>query len=35
MINAVYAVVNFVTGRFGTSASALTPDEIAKRRQEN
>jgi mono/diheme cytochrome c family protein len=31
----IAAVVNFVTGRFGTSASALTPDEVAKRRQEN
>jgi len=31
----IAAVVNFVTGRFGTSASALTPDEVAKRRQED
>jgi mono/diheme cytochrome c family protein len=31
----IAAVVNFVTGRFGASASALTPDEVAKRRQEN
>ena len=31
----IAAVVNFVTGRFGTTASALTPDEVAKRRQEN
>jgi mono/diheme cytochrome c family protein len=31
----IAAVVNFVTRRFGTSASALTPDEVAKRRQEN
>ena len=31
----IAAVVNFVTGRFGTSASALSPDEVAKRRQEN
>jgi mono/diheme cytochrome c family protein len=31
----IAAVVNFVTGRFGTSASALTPDEVAERRQEN
>jgi mono/diheme cytochrome c family protein len=31
----IAAVVNFVTGRFGTSPSALTPDEIAKRRLEN
>ena len=31
----IAAVVNFVTGRFGTNASALTPDEVAKRRQEN
>jgi mono/diheme cytochrome c family protein len=31
----IAAVVNYVTGRFGTSASVLTPDEVAKRRQEN
>ncbi len=31
----IAAVVNFVIGRFGTSASALTPNEVAKRRQEN
>jgi mono/diheme cytochrome c family protein len=31
----IAAVVNFVTGRFGTSASALTLNEVAKRRQEN
>jgi hypothetical protein len=31
----IAAVVNFVTGRFGTTASALMPDEVAKRRQEN
>jgi mono/diheme cytochrome c family protein len=31
----IAAVVNFVTGRFGTTASALTPDDVAKRRQEN
>ena len=31
----IAAVVNFVTGRFGKTASALTPDEVAKRRQEN
>jgi mono/diheme cytochrome c family protein len=31
----IAAVVNFVTGRFGTSASVLTSDEVAKRRQEN
>ena len=31
----IAAVVNYVTGRFGTSASALTPKEIAKRRQAN
>jgi mono/diheme cytochrome c family protein len=31
----IAAVVNFVTGRFGTNASALTPDEIARRRQDN
>ena len=29
----IAAVVNFVTGRFGTTASALTPDEVSKRRQ--
>jgi mono/diheme cytochrome c family protein len=31
----IAAVVNYLTGRFGTSASALTPHEIAKRRQAN
>jgi mono/diheme cytochrome c family protein len=31
----IAAVVNFVTGRFGLTASALTPEEIAKRRQED
>jgi mono/diheme cytochrome c family protein len=31
----IASVVNFVTGRFGTTASALTPQEISKRRQEN
>jgi mono/diheme cytochrome c family protein len=31
----IAAVVNFVTGRFGMTASALTPEEIAKRRQED
>ena len=31
----IAAVVNVVTGRFGTSASALTLEEVAKRRQEN
>jgi mono/diheme cytochrome c family protein len=31
----IAALVNFVTGWFGTGASALTPDEVAKRRQEN
>jgi mono/diheme cytochrome c family protein len=31
----IAAVVNFVTDRFGTTASAVTPDEVAKRRQEN
>jgi mono/diheme cytochrome c family protein len=29
------AVVNFVTGRFGTTPSALTSHDIAKRRQEH
>jgi mono/diheme cytochrome c family protein len=29
----IAALVNFVTSRFGTSASALTPDEVASRRQ--
>ena len=28
----IAAVVNFVTGRFGKTASAPTPDEVAKRR---
>src|SRR4029077_6922984 len=28
-------LVNFVTGRFGMTASALTPEAIAKRRQED
>lgn len=31
----IAAVVNFVTGRFGAGASTLTPDDVAKRRQEN
>jgi mono/diheme cytochrome c family protein len=31
----IAAVVNFVTGRFGTTPSTLTPDEVASRRQEN
>ena len=31
----IAAVVNYVTKRFGTQASSLTPDEIAKRRQPN
>ncbi len=29
----IAAVVNYVTGRFGARASALTPGEVAKRRQ--
>ena len=29
----IAAVVNYLTGRFGARPSALTPDEIAKRRQ--
>ena len=31
----IAAVVNFVIARFGTNPSALTPDEVAKRRQQN
>jgi mono/diheme cytochrome c family protein len=31
----IAAVVNYLTGRFGARASALTPGEIAKRRQAN
>lgn len=31
----ISAVANYVTRRFGTSASAITPDEVAKRRQRN
>jgi mono/diheme cytochrome c family protein len=31
----IAAVVNYLTARFGSSPSALRPDEIAKRRQEN
>jgi mono/diheme cytochrome c family protein len=31
----IAAVVNYVTGRFGTTASALTPDEVTQRRQED
>jgi hypothetical protein len=31
----IAAVVNCLTGRFGTRASALTADEVAKRRQKN
>jgi mono/diheme cytochrome c family protein len=31
----IAAVVNYVTGRFGASASAVTSVEVAKRRQEN
>jgi len=31
----IAAVVNYLTGRFGAEASALTPSEIAKRRQAN
>ena len=29
----IAAVVNYVTGRFGSRASTLTPTDIAKRRQ--
>jgi mono/diheme cytochrome c family protein len=31
----IAAVVNYLIGRFGKSASAVTPNDIAKRRQEN
>jgi mono/diheme cytochrome c family protein len=31
----IAAVVNYVTDRFGTTATALTPRDVAKRRQEN
>jgi mono/diheme cytochrome c family protein len=31
----IAAVVNYVTGRFGTTASALMPDEVTQRRQED
>ncbi len=31
----IAAVVNFVTSRFGTGASAVTADQVATRRQEN
>jgi mono/diheme cytochrome c family protein len=31
----IAAVANYVTRRFGTSASAITPDEVAKRRRRN
>lgn len=31
----IAAIANYVTGRFGTGASSITPDEIAKRRQRN
>ena len=31
----IAALVNFVTGQFGASASKVTPLEVAKRRQEN
>jgi mono/diheme cytochrome c family protein len=30
----IAAVVNYVTGRFGASASTVTPDQVAKRRKE-
>jgi mono/diheme cytochrome c family protein len=29
----IAAVANYVTGRFGTSASSITPDEVSKRRR--
>jgi mono/diheme cytochrome c family protein len=31
----IAAVTNYVTGRFGTSASSISPDEVAKRRAGN
>ena len=31
----IAAVVNYLTGRFGAHPSAITPAEIAKRRQAN
>jgi mono/diheme cytochrome c family protein len=31
----IAAVVNYLIGRFGSRASALTPGEVAKRRQAN
>ncbi len=31
----IAALVNYVTGQFGASASNVTPGEVAKRRQEN
>jgi mono/diheme cytochrome c family protein len=31
----IAAVVNYLTSNFGIRASALTPNEIVKRRQEN
>ena len=31
----IAAVVNYVTGRFGATASKLTQADIARRRQEN
>jgi mono/diheme cytochrome c family protein len=30
----IAAVVNYVTGRFGARASTITPDQVAKRREE-
>jgi mono/diheme cytochrome c family protein len=30
----IAAVVNYVTSRFGASASTVTPDQVAKRRKE-
>ena len=30
----IAAVVNYVSGRFGAQASTITPDEIAKRREQ-
>ena len=31
----IAAVANYVTGQFGTGASSISPDEVAKRRRGN
>jgi len=31
----IASVADYVTGRFGTSTSSITPDEVAKRRPGN